>query len=84
MNKKYACPCCYFLTLSEAPPGTFEICPVCNWEDDDVQFHNQDYKGGANDVSLKEAKNNFKKYNASSMKSLKLVRASLDDEICRG
>ena len=38
---RYACPCCGFLTLDEAPPGTFAICPVCFWEDDDVQFRHR-------------------------------------------
>lgn len=28
----HRCPCCGFLTLDER--GTFEICPVCFWEDD--------------------------------------------------
>ncbi|MFF1770133.1 CPCC family cysteine-rich protein [Streptomyces sp. NPDC058249] len=28
----YGCPCCGFLTLDER--GSYEICPVCFWEDD--------------------------------------------------
>lgn len=35
-EKGYPCPCCGFLTLSEATHETFEICSVCNWEDDDI------------------------------------------------
>ncbi len=38
---RYACPCCGYLTLTEKPPGTFAICPVCFWEDDEVQFKDQ-------------------------------------------
>lgn len=34
----YTCPCCGYKTLEECPPGTFEICPICHWEDDNVQF----------------------------------------------
>ena len=30
--KKYPCPCCEQYTLDEEPPGTFEICEVCDWE----------------------------------------------------
>ena len=39
MNQKprFACPCCGYLTLSEEPPGTYEVCPVCDWGDDDAQ-----------------------------------------------
>lgn len=48
MNK-YKCKCCGYYTLSEKPldhngyPGTFEICPVCFWEDDSIQYKNPDY-----------------------------------------
>jgi Cysteine-rich CPCC len=81
MNKSYPCACCGFLTISDVPPGTFEICPVCFWEDDYVQFNNIDFKGGANEESLREARQNFKKFGASSLKFVKKVRAPLPDEI---
>jgi rubredoxin len=41
---RYACSCCGYLTLDEQPPGTFDICPVCWWEDDPVQFDDPDYQ----------------------------------------
>lgn len=53
---RYACPCCDCFTLGEPPSGTFDICPVCCWEDDDVQFADLDYTGGANKSSLREAR----------------------------
>jgi hypothetical protein len=31
---RFHCPCCRYPTLSEQPPGTFEICGICDWEDD--------------------------------------------------
>lgn len=52
----YACPCCENFTLGQKPPGTFEICEVCGWEDDYLQFHDIDFAGGANDISLREAR----------------------------
>lgn len=61
----YTCPCCGYKTLEECPPGTFEICPICHWEDDNVQFEDPFYEGGANRVSLYEAQRNFMKYGAS-------------------
>ena len=57
---RFACPCCGSLTLTEAPPGTFDICGVCLWEDDDVQFDDADYEGGANRVSLNQARENYR------------------------
>jgi hypothetical protein len=55
-RRRYPCPCCGLLTLDEEPPGTFDICTVCGWEDDNVQFDDPDYTGGANTMSLNEAK----------------------------
>jgi hypothetical protein len=49
----YPCPACGFRTFS-LPPGSFEICPVCRWEDDNVQFTCQEMASGANDRSLVE------------------------------
>lgn len=56
---KYACPCCGSKSLPEASPGTFHICEVCGWEDDNVQFENPDFRGGANELSLNEARAQF-------------------------
>jgi Cysteine-rich CPCC len=48
--------------LPEEPPGSFFICPVCRWEDDNVQFDDADLAGGANRVSLKQAQANFRRF----------------------
>jgi hypothetical protein len=32
----------------------FEICPLCGWEDDDIQNDDPDYAGGANELSLNQ------------------------------
>ena len=72
MTVKYPCPCCGYRTLTEEPPGTFEICPVCYWEDDYVQYNTPTLKGGANAESLEEARANFKEFHASSSASLPL------------
>lgn len=77
----YPCPCCGFLTIGEQPPGTFEICSVCFWEDDNVQFDDPDYAGGANKVSLNEARQSFAAYGAISKEALKFVRKPLPEEI---
>jgi hypothetical protein len=49
----YPCPSCGFLIFSE-PPGSYEICSICGWEDDHVQLANPGLRGGANGGSLKE------------------------------
>lgn len=80
LRRQFPCPCCGYLTLSEPPSGTFEICPVCDWEDDNVQFNNIDFEGGANENSLRTARVNFEKFRASSLKSIKQVRPPTSDE----
>jgi len=73
-SKRWSCPCCESLTLDEEPPGTFDICPVCFWEDDNVQFDGPDRGGGANRVSLNEARTNFTAFGASEERFRKNVR----------
>ena len=80
MNKKNKCPCCDYFTLEASPPGTFEICPVCFWEDDNVQFDDPDFAGGANRVSLSQARINYHLFGASEEGSLKFVRKPLNSE----
>ena len=44
------CPCCEKSTVSE-----YDICEICNWQNDPVQKMHPDLKGGANEMSLNEA-----------------------------
>lgn len=80
-QKGHACPCCGYLTLTSANRGTFEICPVCCWEDDNVQFDDEDYAGGANRVSLRQARINFALYKVSSIECKRYVRPPKPSEI---
>lgn len=58
----FLCPCCYFPTLSERQ--AFDICFLCDWEDDGQDDHNADLVlGGPNhSYSLTEARKNFVNY----------------------
>ena len=49
-----ACPCCESKVIGE--PGAYEICEVCNWEDDPTQSADPTYAGGANRMSLVQAR----------------------------
>jgi|GEM_PF-726126 len=75
----YPCPCCGSLTLSEGTHETFEICPVCNWGNDDFQFHHPNFQDGVNQISLNKAKLNYKKFGASFSQA-KAVNHPLPDE----
>lgn len=78
---KFKCPCCGYRTLSIEKRGSYEICPVCYWEDDKVQFADPEFKGGANRVSLTEARANFKAYGVSEPEHKSKVRKPFDDEL---
>jgi len=78
---KYPCPCCGYLTRSESAFDTYDICAVCNWEDDGLQFDEPDFEGGANEVSLRTARANYAAFGASDRQFLDRVRKPLPDEI---
>ena len=53
-NKSFLCPVCGKYEFEEF--GDFDICPVCDWENDFVQNQNPDITGGANTLSLNQAR----------------------------
>lgn len=77
----FACLCCGFLTLDEEPPGTYDICAVCFWEDDPVQGADPTVVGGANAVSLLEARQNFRAQRVSDPRFRQKVRDPLPAEL---
>lgn len=40
--------------------SAFEICPICGWQEDDIQEEDPTLTGGANDMSLQQAKEAYK------------------------
>ncbi|WP_179489102.1 CPCC family cysteine-rich protein [Granulicella arctica] len=74
------CPCCNCKTLAKR--GSFEICPVCFWEDDGQDNHDADeVHGGPNGaLTLTEARQNFQNFGACEENMLPNVRPPYDDE----
>ena len=73
------CPCCGYLVFSESP-GSYDICPICFWEDDASQLRFPLMGGGANEVSLLEAQKNFAAFGASESRLASHVRSPRPDE----
>jgi len=48
------CPVCSEYSFEET--NDFDVCDVCGWENDSVQLLDADYRGGANRISLNEAR----------------------------
>jgi len=68
------CPCCGYDTLGEEL-GHYDICPICFWEDDPLQFENPALEGGANEASLKQAQENYGKFGACEKEMIdKVIR----------
>lgn len=73
---KYPCPVCGYLTLDE-PPGSYLICEICFWEDDDWALAlptSPETVGGPNPVTLYEAQQNFRRFGAKHERSIPHVR----------
>jgi hypothetical protein len=75
-NGKFQCPCCYHFTLDQV--ASYDICPVCFWEDDGTTG---EHGFSPNGVSLKEARMNYQKFGANTERDLKHVRPPTTDEI---
>ncbi|MEM8710349.1 MAG: CPCC family cysteine-rich protein [Planctomycetota bacterium] len=65
------CPCCDFYSLQER--GSFEICPVCYWEDDGQDLDRLDEVSGPNHITLRAARLNFERLGAADAAAVSLV-----------
>lgn len=78
---KYKCPCCGYYTYDNIPNGSYDICKVCFWEDDPIQLQDPTYEGGANKVSLIQARKNFQEFGACEHEMIRYVRKPLPEEL---
>ncbi len=69
----FTCPCGGHEVFGEAP-GSFEICPICFWEDDVFQLYFPNQAGGPNPYSLMESQVNFVQFGACNREMVKNVR----------
>jgi len=52
MSNPHLCPVCEKHIFNDE----YEYCPICHWQSDFVQHKDLDYWGGANELSVNEAK----------------------------
>ncbi|MET8796768.1 CPCC family cysteine-rich protein [Nocardia sp. NPDC004568] len=79
MSSDYPCPCCGHRVFDEAP-GSYEICPICFWEDDLIQLRWPTFAGGANSVSLVDAQRNYEDIGACEERLRSFIRLPATDE----
>ena len=78
-NKKYPCPCCGYLVFDQAP-GSFDICPICYWEDEAMQLRYPN-EIGANRLTLIESQTNFESLGYGDLRNKNLVRKPSKEDI---
>ena len=76
----YPCPCCGYEVFAKAL-GSYDICPICCWEDDIVQLAFPDMRGGPNECSLIEGQRNFASFGACEQRLKEHVRAPESDDV---
>lgn len=52
------CPCCG--SPAYLVEDSYEICGICEWEDDPIQKNDPNYGGGANILSLNQARKEWR------------------------
>ena len=77
MKATKRCSCCGYLTIDEE----YDICPVCDWEADGVQERDPTHAGGANHMSLIEARASFQAIGAKGPDHLAHVRSPHPHEV---
>ena len=75
-DDRFPCPCCGYLILAKPSPGSYELCPICCWEDS----NREDDWTGSNEATLAQAKANFQAFGACEEAWLDVVRAPTDDD----
>lgn len=80
-TSKLTCPCCGYKTLATDYYGSFIICDVCFWEDDESQMLNPTSIGGANKTSLIDSQKNFIAFGACELEMKQYVREPYPDEV---
>jgi len=81
-EKKYSCQCCGYVTLEYKPPGGYDTCPICFWED--AGGSDPDEICGANGLSFREAQKNFKEFGSAKKRSLEFVRKPTETDEYEG
>jgi len=54
--KEISCPVC-----GKTKVGEYDICPICKWENDPIQLQHPTLGGGANRMTLEEARTAFQR-----------------------
>jgi hypothetical protein len=77
--KRLQCPCCENFTVDSDDEKIVDICDVCFWQYDDITHELPDRNIGANHITLRQAKDNYRQYKVCKIEFIHLVREQFDD-----
>lgn len=81
MKKRHKCKCCgYYTLIGTEEDISWDICPVCFWEND-VFEDNPEIYSGANHETLAQGRENYKKYLACAPQNVNSVRLPRPQEL---
>jgi hypothetical protein len=72
----YQCSCCDYFSLHRR--GSYDICPVCYWEDDGLSLGEIDEVSGPNYITLRQARQNFMRCGAADIAAVSLVASEAE------
>ena len=78
--KRRPCEICGYLTCVADKYCTYDICPVCFWEDDGSYEDLEEPSGANHGLTVNQAKNNFKVFGACEEDMIPHVRKPRADE----
>jgi len=70
------CPCCDFFSLEKR--ASYDICPVCYWEDDGQDLDALDVVSGPNHITLRAGRESFSRCGASDPAAVSLVLSAAE------
>lgn len=71
LEAEHQCPCCDYFSLHSR--GSYDICPVCYWEDDGHGLKQIDEVSPQNHITLRRARLNFQRCGAADPAAVSLV-----------
>ncbi len=69
----HQCPCCDYFSLHRR--GSYDVCPVCYWEDDGLGLGDMDVVSAPNHITLRQARESFRRCGAADLAAVSLVAA---------